>query len=94
MTFQALRHCWSPDCRRTTVFCELRVRAEKLLFSELLVLIELLLGLLVEGLQVFEDGHVLGVVGEDLLHVVDQHSELGSPVAHVIYSFYVVPDEL
>ena len=50
-----------------------------------LVVVEDLLGVLVELLQVADRRRLSGVVGEDVLQVADQHAELRAPVAHVVH---------
>ena len=53
---------------------------------ELLAFVKAKFGRLVEGGKVRDVGRVREEVGVSLLHVVDQHAELGSPVSDVVMS--------
>mmetsp|Transcript_35077 Transcript_35077/g.99800 ORF Transcript_35077/g.99800 Transcript_35077/m.99800 type:complete len:423 (+) Transcript_35077:378-1646(+) len=59
---------------------------------EVLVVVEALLGRLVEGVEVRDVWHLpaLHEAGVRLLHVLDQHPELSAPIAHVIQPVHLV----
>lgn len=63
-----------------------RNRTAFLHLLEFLAFVEAKLGRLVEGGKVRNVGRVREEVGVRLLHVVDEHAELGSPVTDVVMS--------